>query len=422
MATPSSVPSAAALTAACIAEYNRRGLPALPATATVNLESLTEHLFAHGLHSLFVRDLVPWRAFHRNPNAQHEVIADFLTAGAAVFGVTTNFDDLIESSALELGEDYFHAAPDAQHANVSRTHRPFIKLHGCSREPDYTLWCHAQLTLPPPVSPANEEIRRRLDSLSVWLEANLTEKTVLFVGFWTDWSYLTSVLANSVDSVHIPLVVLVDPLSKVDLEAKAPELWKWANSNTEFVHIPAKGEVFLTRLRKAFSENLLSRVLSEAAESFGATKPGVPLPPVIFAGLTVDDLYSLRQDVYGVPSTRIPRYAEPDGSMDAVGRAHLLLRHSGATLDGARYVTGTGKRVRVVNGKTKLVNKVKSDFSEETPLVGGIGEDFVICAGGSDDAGTHAHISKGPSAPSVVRPSSSAEWITIEAAMARGLF
>ncbi len=421
MAAPSSVPSAAALTLQCVAQYNLRGLPALPSDVSRTLESLTEHLFASGYQSLFVRDLVPWRPFGRDPNAQHEAIADFLTAGAADFGVTTNFDGLVELSAMELGEDRFDASMDANQASVHRDHRPFIKLHGCARDPDHTLWCRAQLSSPPPVSPANQNIRERLLSLKVWLTANLREKTVLFVGFWTDWSYLGSILAESVNSVHIPLVVLVDPQSDADLAVKAPELSNWAKTSTEFVHIPTGGEIFLPRLRKAFSQNLLTRILREASGSFGATKPGAPLPPVDFEGLTIDDLYSLRRDVCGVPSTRIPRCARPDGSMDAVGRAHLLLRHSGANLDGSRYLTSKGERIRVVNGRTRLVNKVRTDFLEEVSSVGDVDEDIVICAGASDDAGTHPDISKGPKVPTVVRPGSNAEWITLEAAATRGL-
>jgi hypothetical protein len=422
LAPPSSVPSAAGLTAQCVAEYNVRGLQALPLSATQTLEALTEHLFAEGLQSFFVRDLVSWRPFRRDSNSQHDAIADLLTTGAASFGVTTNFDALVELSAMNLGEDTFDAAVDADQASMPRKHSQFVKLHGCARDPDHTLWCRAQLISAPPVSPANQTIRARLETLKAWLTANLREKTVLFVGFWTDWSYLGSVLAESVRSAHIPLVVLVDPQSAADLEAKAPELWNWARSNTEFVHLPMKGEVFLPQLRRGFSENLLSRVLREAAGGFGAATAGAAMPSVDFDGLDLDDLYSLRRDVYGVPSTRIPRYAQPDGSMDAVGRAHLFLRHGGATLDGSRYVTRTGQRIRVVNGRTKLVNKVRSDFSDEVSSVAGVDEDFVVCAGGSDDAGTPGHIGRSSGTPTIVRPSSTAEWLTLEAAVARGLF
>jgi hypothetical protein len=418
MSLPSSVPSAALLTGQCVAAYNLRGLNPLPATATKSLEPLTEYLFANGLQPLFVRDLVPWRPFHRSPNVQHDTVADFLTCGAATYGVTTNFDQLVELSAGELGEDHFAAALDSQKANIATPHRPYLKLHGCACEPDSTLWCHSQLSPPAPVSPANQLIRDRLSSLRVWLEANLPEKTVLFVGFWTDWSYLGQVLADSVKSVHIPLVVLVDPQEEADLAMKAPELWNWSHENTEFKHVPVPGEVFLPKLREAFSKNLLGRVLREAAQGFGADRPGNVLPPVTFEGLTMDDLYSLRRDVYGVPVGHIPRFAQPDASMDAVGRAHLLLRHQGATADGSRYVLKDGQRVRVVNGRTRLVNQVKSEFYKEMPFLGGIEDDIVICAGGSDDGGTHLNIAKGSSTPTVVRPMSAAKWITLETALA----
>ena len=288
LSAPSSVPGAAALTLECIAQYNQRALlPALPAHATTNLETLTEYLFAQGHQRLFVRNLVPWRSFMRVPNSQHIAIADFLSAGAIEFGVTTNFDVLIEKSAMDLGEDRFDPSTTADQANIAREHRPFLKLHGCATEPDYTLWCHTQLEGPVPVSDANKVVRGRIDSLQVWLRANLREKTVLFVGFWTDWSYLGSVLAESVNAVHIPLVVLVDPQPDADLEAKAPQLWAWAKSNTEFVPIKVEGEIFLPRLRKAFSVNFLERILRNAADSFTSMRPGKPIPSTAFDAVDV---------------------------------------------------------------------------------------------------------------------------------------
>lgn len=421
LAAPSAVPTAAVLTAICVAEYNTRGLSSLPAGATATLGALTEHLFSHDLQSFFVRDLVPWREFHRNANAQHMAIADLLTSGAAAFGLTTNFDALIELAAMELGEDAFTSALDANQANIHHPHNPFVKLHGCARDRDHTLWCRSQLDAGPPVSEANQTIRERLDTLKTWLRAHLPEKTVLFVGFWTDWGYLGRVLADSVHSVHIPLVVLVDPLSNQELQAKAPELWTWANSSTQFIHLPIPGEIFLPRLRERFSKNLLSRVLLNAADGFHSTRTGAPLPPTDFDALSIGDLYGVRRDVDGVPSTRIPRYAQPDETMDAVGRAHLLLRHNRATLDGSRYVTSQGKRVRVLNGRTKLVNRVRTEFAEELAPVTGADDDFVICAGATDDGGTPGNISKGSASPSVVRTGTRSEWFTLESALTRGI-
>src|SRR5581483_288517 len=152
MSAPSEVPSAAKLTQQIIEEYNSRGLPPLPAAALTNLETLSHHLFVGGYQSIFVRDLVKWRPFRRNPNVSHSAVADFLTAGAARFGATTNYDELVELAAMELGEDSFEAAVDANGANLNHGHRTYLKLHGCVRDKDHTLWCHDQLTGGPPVS------------------------------------------------------------------------------------------------------------------------------------------------------------------------------------------------------------------------------------------------------------------------------
>ena len=421
MATPSGVPTAAALTQQVMDEYSRRALPALSPTTSSNLETLADHLFAGGLQSLFVRDLVKWRPFRRNPNIGHRAVADFLTSGAVPFAATTNFDELVELSAMELGEDAFKASLTSDEANVNHGHQPFLKIHGCVRDADHTLWCRRQLDGAPPVSPANVTVRARLASAQQWLRANLPEKDLVFLGFWSDWSYLNSVLSESVHSVHAPLVILVDPQSDAVLSAKAPELWTWANGSGEFIHVPEKGEDFLTQLRTGFSKNLLERVLQSATAGFQLVKSGVPVPPVSFGGMSVDDLYAFRRDVGGVSSLRIPKYFEPDPSMDAVGRAHLLLRHAGATLSGPRYISSDLKKIRVVNGKTKLISQIRQEFSEEPPLPATLGDDIVICAGASEDGGVPSHIVRGSTTATVVRSGTSARWISLEAATGEGL-
>jgi NAD-dependent SIR2 family protein deacetylase len=418
---PSHVPSAAVLTGQCIAEYNSRGLAVLPLNATKNLETLTEHLFSQDLQSLFVRELVDWRPFRRNPNSQHVAIADLITTSAAQFGVTTNFDQLVEQSAMGLGEDNFLPALDLKGVNAPNDHRPLIKLHGCVLDRDHTLWCQHQLKSPAPITPANQLLRQRIYELSQWLGANLPEKDVLFVGFWTDWSYLNSVLAEHLNATHLPLVVLVDPQSSADLAKKAPELWDWAKSNVKFHHVQTTGQEFLRELRNAFSRNLLTRVLLQAVPGFQNTNPGIPTPSTEFDGLSTDDLHSVRRDVFGVPSTRIPRFMEPHISMDAVGRAHLMLRHGGAQPVGSRYVSLGGKRIRVINGSTKLMNLVKKEFSAEVSPVAGVDDDIVICAGAEEDAGTAISIFAGSPIATVVRPASTAEWVTLEAAVSRKL-
>ena len=420
MGAPSKVPSAAVLTQQIIDEYTKRALPPLPAPAKLNLETLSEYLFGNGNQSLFVRDLVKWRPFRRHPNIGHRAVADFLTSQAVQFGVTTNFDELVELAAMDLGEDSFVPSLNSNDANVDHGHRAYLKIHGCVRDPDHTLWCRSQLDGAPPVTPANQELRARLTSSRGWLEANLPEKDLVFLGFWSDWSYLNDLFASYFHSVHGCLVVLVDPQSDADLSAKAPDLWNWANASAEFRHLPEKGDDFLAELRIRFSKNLLERVLLSAATGFSQMKSGAAVPSTAFDGVSVDDLYAFRRDTGGVSSIRIPRYSRPDPSMDAVGRTHLLLRHAGATLDGSCYLKD-GNKVRIINGRTKLISQIRQDFSEEPPVPVPLDSDIVICAGGSEDGGVPSHIVRGSTMPTVVRSGTGARWISLETALAEGL-
>jgi hypothetical protein len=421
MAQPSSVPSAQILAGQVVRDYQDRALPALPADAKATLEALTEYLWGHDLQQLFVNELVKWRPFRRSPNIGHRTIADLLTSEALQFCVTTNYDELVELSATDLGEDCFDAAYDLDSAARPHLHRPYIKLHGCVRDKEHTLWCRRQLGSPPPVSPVDQELRRRITSLKTWLAANLPQKDLLFVGFWSDWHYLNQVLEDCVTPTHVPLVILVDPNSDDVLTTKAPVLWKWAAASTKFEHIAEKGEVFLDQLRNAFSRNLLTQVLLKAVPGFQAIKTDAPTPAVTFDGVLTEDLHALRRDVYGVPASRIARFSRPDDSMNAVGRAHLLLRHAGATLEGPRYVTAMGRKVRVINGKTRLISQTKANFAEDPPAVGGLDDDYVLCAGATAGEEIHSDVVRESDHPGVVRAGTKARWITLQTATNDGL-
>ena len=421
LGAPSRVPSAASLTQQVIDAYNLRALPPLPVGTTANLETLSEYLFGQGHQSLFVRRLVDWRPFRRDPNAGHRAVADFLTSLAVQYAVTTNFDDLVELAATNMGEDSFQPCFDSASANIGRNHHPYLKIHGCVSDPDHTLWCHSQLNSPPPVTVVDQELRNRITSASGWLQASLPEKDLIFVGFWSDWTYLNDVFANYFHSVHGSMVVLVDPQNAAALMAKAPELWAWANANANFYHVQEAGNDFLNELRAGFSKNLLERVLREAEAGFRAVRPGLPVPATDFDGISLDDLYAFRRDTAGVPYERIPRYCQPDPSMDAVGRAHLLLRQAGATVDGSRYVRGAN-RFRVINGRTRLISQMKQDFEDEPPEPPSSLNEIVVCAGGFDDGGVPGHLVRGATKPTVIRAGTVARWVSLEQALTDGLF
>jgi SIR2-like domain len=420
MADPSSIPSAAVLTSQVVAEYERRALPALPAEVKGDLERLTEYLFDENMKDMFLYDLVQWRPFRRSPNLGHRAIADLLTSDALQFCVTTNYDELVEITATDLGEDCFEAAYDLNSAVQPRPHKPYLKLHGCVRDREHTVWCKSQLHSAPPVSPQNQQIRDRISSLKTWMLANVPQKDLLVVGFWSDWGYLNEVLEDCVSTVRAPLVVLVNPESGEALNAKAPNLWRWAHQGTEFVHIQERAEVFLGKLRDAFSRNVLTQVLLQALPSFKEIRGDVAIPGADFDGIDGEDLHALRRDVFGVPPFRIPRFFQPDGSMNAAGRAHLLLRHSGATIQGTAYKNAAGQNIRVINGKTRLLSAVKAEFNEGPPTVDGLEEDFVVCAGatGSDDVQSDVIRER---RPDIVRSGTRAKWLTLETAMEIGL-
>lgn len=420
---PSTVPGAFDLAAACAAEYRRRALPLpLPAGSDASLEILTDFFVANRLQAFFVNELVDWRPFRRNPNVGHAAAADLLTCGALHSAVTTNFDELIELSTKELGEDDFQPALDLPSANAARPYRPLVKIHGCVRDKLHTLWCPRQLSPPPaPLAQPEQEIQRRVASCSTWLAANIVDRDILLVGFWSEWAYLTPILATALTGLRASLVVLIDPGTATSLELKAPELWRWANTATTFRHIPQSGDQFLEEVRSAFAINFMKRTLLQSMPSFSAMHPGVPEPTTDFTGLSNGDLYAVRRDTVGVAGSRIARMAAPDPSTEGVGRVHLRLRHAGAELTGPYYELADGLKARVVNGRTQLLSRVKADFLSEPASPVGLTEDLVICVGAYDDAGAATHVVRPSVSPTVLRPGLSAEWITETVAEARHL-
>jgi hypothetical protein len=95
--------------------------------------------------------------------------------------------------------------------------------------------------------------------------------------------------------------------------------------------------------------------------------------------------------------------------MSVVGAMHLAMLNRGTSLEGARYKIGTS-RVRIVNGAGLLLSEVRASFSQE-PLPPE--EDtIVICAGAVDVGGAPANLLGRSMNPTIVRPGSSAQWIT----------
>jgi len=376
-------------------------------------------MFRKGEQNFFIRKLVDWAPFRGAPNRGHLAVADLLTCGAAEIGVTTNYDDLIEQGASQLGEGDFEPSLDGVSASVARDHKPLLKIHGSVHDKDHTLWCQSQLWRGTSYGP-NVQVRKRIVSARDWLLGNLAEKDLVIIGFWTDWPYLHKTLLACLRSLTPPFVVLVDKAPTDELKKKAPRLWRWAEKKSvQFQHVQEGANEFMEELRKMFSHNLLERVLLLAEPGFKATTAAAKMPGTDFGALGADDLYAIRRDMCGVPERSIARARHPDASMDAAGRVHLLLRHAGAVLDGPVYVLPDSRRVRVVNGRTKVIGQVKAEFSGAPPRL--VPENIVICAGADDDGNAASNVVRGEQEPGIVRNGIAGQWMTLQTARQNGI-
>ena len=249
------VPTAGQLATECAIRYDGKLHPLqIPANARNNLEELAEFLFSSNQKNLFIRELVDWGKFHGIPKKGHVAVADFLCCHIVEYVVTTNYDDLIESASRVLGEGDPEPSLDAEGIQKYRHHKPLLKIHGTVGDKDHTLWCKRQLRNPGLLDQADKVLRQRIKSSLSWLRANLFEKDLVFVGFWSDWVYFNRLFAHYLKSAHGQSVVLVDPQPAEALQAKAPQLWAWAASHgANFSHIQESGDVFLDELRSKFS-------------------------------------------------------------------------------------------------------------------------------------------------------------------------
>lgn len=61
------------------------------------------------------------------------------------------------------------------------------------------------------------------------MAANLRQKDLLVVGFWSDWAYLNILLGTVLDGLAPLSVTVIDLADAAALQAKAPDLWALAD-------------------------------------------------------------------------------------------------------------------------------------------------------------------------------------------------
>ncbi|TRZ53145.1 hypothetical protein D4S03_02275 [bacterium] len=407
MAAPSNLPSAVRLAQQCTQRYHSHTGNHELIDIQDDLEKIAQFFYRrHEFGPVFIQRIVPWSIIRQAiPNKGHSALADFLACGASKAVITTNFDHLIESAANDLGEPDFEASIDGNEMNYQRDHHPLLKLHGCVlKDKRLTLWCADQLETP--------QIRARIESSATWLNANLKERDLIFIGFWTDWAYLNNILENCVSKIEPRMVLVVDPADSEVLKEKAGGLWAWAETKADFHHIQQSGAEFLTELRKSYSLQFLNILLLQSKTSYQALIGSQPPDnPNIQIDLDIDDLYELRRDTCGAPKGQVVRKKVPDAYMNPVGVAILFLQEKGAKFVGSR-IDLRGIKVRVVQGSGQPLSIVKSTYESEPPDPDPA--DIVICAGALQDGNAPVDIVRGDAGGTIIRAGLQGTWLTLQ--------
>jgi hypothetical protein len=410
MGKPAAAPSAKEVSQVCFDSYTASTGAALDATLRDDLEKLADYFYDnHTLQSVFISSLVPWDRFVRPPNAGHIAIADFLWIRAVAAALSSNYDTMIERHAGNCGADVRPSLDGASATARAPVHSPLLKFHGCQFcDADSTVWTKKQL--------GDAVIAERIESSRAWMEANLQHKDLLVVGFWSDWSYLNTILGNVPGVVAPASVTVIDPSDSAQLQAKAPELWAVAHSaGVTFTHVQQYAETALDELHRAFSKAYLRRLLNSGKASAEA-QWGAACDPTWLAppDLSAQELYGLRRDAEGVPSTKPARLREPM-SGDALGMFHLLLIRAGAVANARGYLLG-GQQIRVINGANVLLSTLRQAFSDEPPAVSAA--DIVVGVGATD-LPYPGSVVRGGTPGGMIRGTASGDWLDLSAARAR---
>jgi hypothetical protein len=397
LGVPSSVPSAASVAHNAFHRHEELTGERLPSELDWDLEKIASHFYHVGRLSYFVNTLVDWGPFRGNPNRAHFAVADFLACRAFDVAITTNFDTLVEVAAERIGERDFRAAIDGGEANRSAPYHPYLKVYGCGLvDRDSTLWCVEQTS--------SEPLSGRLARSKSFLSGRLLNRDLLVIGFWSDWSYLNSILEAALPPESGAHVYLVDPQSATNLKDKAPQLWAWAEKHGRFVHIEAKAEEVLERLRSEFSRLLLRRIMKRAGPSTDVAW---------LDHLDADDRFFIRRDLAGVDGVARDRTYHP--GMSAFARAHEALNAGGAVFHSGRYSLGE-RRIRIIHVAGERLSEVRAALAASPALTRDL--DVVICAGADDDANASSNIVRSEAVATIIRGGTEAiEFLTSAASL-----
>lgn len=404
MAPPSGLPSAKRVAQLCYDTYAVLAPGAISAELRDNLDAIAEHFMKAGTLPYFLRRVVDWNLFARQPNSGHIAIADMVICGAVAAVVTTNYDWLVERVAHDLGVA-METALNGDEAVVTHRNSPFLKVHGCSvKAPFKTVWAPSQVIDDPVVAAL-------IENSKVWLAANLREKDFIFVGYWSDWDYLNEVLTAALKDVAPACIILVNLDEEAELATKANDLWNALHKeNVAFTYMQCSGADFLDELRVIYSAAYVRKAIEMGKATYEhGGQVAKPIP--VTQSTNSETLYAIRRDAEGVPRSRAAEKKWPEHTQ-MFGVAHYLLNENGAIAQGADYQLGD-ESVRVINGAGREVAALKEQFAVEPASLQM--QEIVVCAGASEFE-VPANIVREGRAGDLVRPAAGGLWLTLEKA------
>lgn len=404
MPSPSFLPPATRVAEICYDKWIAN--EALDPALRHDVDKLAGHFHAKGdFESVFI-PLVPWNELSGAPNKGHVAIADFLVSRGAHAALSANFDTMIERWAEHNKIAMQGALTGHEATNFTTLSSPLVKFHGCmQRARTSTIWTQGQL--------AEDAIKKRVESVSQWMNLHLPGKHLIVVGFWSDWGYLNDVLAGAFNIKNALSVTLVDPAATATLQAKAPQLWdKLTNLSTAFEHLQESADTILEELRLVYSRSWAKKFYAMGETIANAHGIAIKLLP---DAIGCDGLYNLRRDSEGIPYTRAATLKAPPVSAAQAAFAHIDLASNGAVQEGA-WLTFGGKTVRVVNGAGQGLDDVRQRYLEPSTIAQ---PDIVLCAG-AIDLGVPAKLIASGKGGSIVNPAGggSAKWLTHQEARA----
>lgn len=401
MAPPSNLPSALRLAEGAKTKYAAQYGATRPPLSD-DIEEQAEFFFQRDeLATTYLSTLIDRNAFAGRPNSGHHAVADLMLSKAIQTVVTTNVDTLIEGAGLflfgqiEVGIDGFAVAA------IPAAKTPMLKVHGCRTiDPGNTIWAPSQLDAEP--------VKSRIACSAPWLEQRLLNRDLIIVGYWTDWDYLNTVLADTLGAVNPSRVIVVDPADGATFAAKAAALFALGNrAHGGFQHVQASGADFLASLRKAYSQSFIRQVLHAGQDAFTDAKTVAPDPSWLEPpDIDNDQLWLMRRDLLGCEPNEPASIPTPPVD-PLLGMTLLQLRAAGATPSGSYWMLG-GQSFRVLRTPNKLLHKVENEYVGDAAPV--VAPDIVIAVG-AEALTLAVSIARGPAGASMARGAAS-RWLT----------